>query len=152
MALKFVNKKEVSAYLASMAHRIEAALVFRLEALVAELQNHAKLNAGYTDRTSNLKSSIGGVVVKDGKIITYRGFVKEAGATVGDQTGLELINSLAAQNRRGYTIIVVAGMNYASYVENFHNLNVLKKTELLLPKEIGKVLKDLKTAINKVQA
>ena len=54
-----------------------------------------------------------------------------------------------AQHRNGYAILIVAGMNYASYVENFHDLNVLKKTELKMERDIPKIIERLKIAVDK---
>ena len=149
MGLTQRNRAEITKYLQNYAKRIEEALVYILEAFVEELINHAKSSAGYVDRTSNLKSSIGGYVVKDGRVITHRGFVNEKGASEGAQTGLEFINSLLAQHSKGYGIIIVAGMNYASYVENLYGLNVLKKTELKAGSEFKRVLDRLKIQIDR---
>lgn len=146
MEIKARNKQEINKYILSYANRIEQALIFQLEVLVAQLENHAKLSAGYKDRTSNLKSSIGGVVLNDGKVITYKGF---KGRQAGTTTGLEFINSLIGQFTKGYVIILVAGMNYASYVENFYGLNVLKKTELKMQTDLRKMLAAFKKKIEK---
>ena len=61
------NQKLLNKYLLQYSLRIEKALIFQLEFFVAQLQNHAKNSAGYQDQTGNLKSSIGGVVLKNGK-------------------------------------------------------------------------------------
>lgn len=141
MTLKLKNQKAINKYLAQTIKRIEAALIFQLEFLVAELENHAKQSAGYEDQTSNLKGSIGGVVLKDGRPITYRGF---EGTSEGTSTGLEYINSLISDFGKGYTILMVAGMEYATYVENYNNLNVLKKSELRMKPELAKIFEKLK--------
>lgn len=147
MTFRLKNKKQLTNYIAKRGDLIEKALIFNLEFLVTELQNHAKESAEYEDRTSNLKSSIGGVLLKDRKPITYKGFVNQGTADTGDITGLEFINSKIAEMENGYVIVVVAGMEYASYVENEHNLNVLKKTELKMNRELPRMLKRLKRSI-----
>ena len=149
MSIKLTNVKELSKYLNEMSFRIEEALIYQLEYLIAELENHAKLSADYTDQTSNLKSSIGGVVLKDGRPITYRGF--SGSGKEGGKTGLEYINQLINDNKNGYVLLVVAGMEYATYVENYHELNVLKKSELKMQREIPKILTKLKSKINKLK-
>ena len=148
--IKAKNKKEVNQYILNFSKRIESSLIFALEFLVAELQNHAKRNASYQDQTSNLKSSIGGIVLKDGVPISYKGFEKEGQSDVGSRTGIEFLNSLISQNNQGYVIIVVAGMNYATYVENYYGLNVLKKTELRMQRELPKMITKLKKKIENV--
>jgi hypothetical protein len=143
--IRFKNHMEVAQYLRDFAQRIEKALIYQLEYMVAELQNHAKLSAGYQDQTSNLKSSIGGVVLKDGKPISFKGF---GGTPSGTGTGLDFINSLIAQQGRGYVIILVAGMEYATYVENKHGLNVLKRSELKMFRDIPIMMNDLRYKIS----
>lgn len=138
MALKLQNKKELSNYILNQGALIEKALIFNLEYLVAQLENHAKLNAGYEDQTSNLKGSIGGVVLKNGKPISYSGF--NEGGVGGNSDGKLYINTLISNYTQGYTILVVAGMNYAAYVEDIHGLNVLKKSELKMQRELPKLL------------
>lgn len=147
MGLKLKNKKQLQNYLKRFVVRVEKALVYNMEALVAQLQNHAKQSAGYQDQTSNLKGSIGGVVLKDGRPISYKGF--DAGGEEGNTQGLEYINSLISNYGSGYTILIVAGMEYATYVENYHNLNVLAKTELKLQRDIPKMLERLKKVIDR---
>jgi hypothetical protein len=141
MSLKLKNQKELVNYIAGRAKVIEASLIYYLEYAVSELTEHAITNKGYNDITSNLKSSIGGCVLKDGRPITYKGF---EGQAVGKQTGLEFLNSLIASVGRGYSIIIVAGMEYATYVENYHGLNVLKKTELAAPAVLKSMIDELK--------
>jgi hypothetical protein len=141
MSFKLKNQKELINYIAGRAKVIEQSLIYYLEYAVSELTEHAITNKGYQDQTANLKSSIGGCVLKDGKPVTYRGF---EGQTAGKQTGLEFLNSLISSVGSGYTIIIVAGMEYATYVENYHGLNVLKKTELAAPAVLKSMIDELK--------
>ena len=143
--MRLKNRKQLNNYILNFGERIEKALIFQLEYLVAELVNHAKLSGEYNDVTSNLRGSIGGVVLKNGKPITYKGF--QGGGSSGGKKGLEFINSLISDVGTGYALIIVAGMEYATYVENFHGLNVLKKSELKMAKELPLLLKRLKRKI-----
>jgi hypothetical protein len=148
MALKLRKTKEISSYIRKYGVRIEKALILELEYLVAELENHAKLNAGYQDQTSNLKGSIGGAVLKNGVKLSVEGF--QSDGDEGNQTGIEFLNSLIDSNSKGYVLILVAGMEYATYVENFHGLNVLKESELKMRRELPRLLKDLKSKIDRL--
>jgi hypothetical protein len=140
MSISLKNKNEVLRMISEKKFLIEKALIYNLEVLVEKLVNHAKLSAGYNDITSNLKSSIGGVLVKDGKQITFKGF---EGKEKGVSTGERFINDLIGQMGSGYSIIIVAGMEYASYVEDYHNLNVLKLSEIKMNIELPSVLQKL---------
>ena len=145
MSFKLKNEKVLRNYILKQSVLIEKALIYYLESFVAELENHAKESAGYKDQTGNLKSSIGGAVLKDGKVVTYKGF---EGQGEGITTGKEFLNSLITKYNKGYTILLVAGMEYATFVENYHNLNVLKETELKMQRELPDVMKRLKKQID----
>jgi len=146
MSLKLQNKKAIQEYITNYGKIIERALIREMEIIVAKLENHAKQSAGYNDITANLKSSIGGVVLKDGRPISYSGF---EGSEDGANDGKTFINSLISQVGSGYVILIVAGMEYATYVENYHNLNVLKKTELTLQSQMTAMFAKLRAKLNK---
>ncbi len=85
-------------------------------------QSHA---AGqYQDVTANLRNSIGYYIYRDGKLIIG----KEPGNYIGktsegklSASEIAIINKTAIQdiiNLKGFQLIGVAGMNYASYVES----------------------------------
>jgi len=95
----------------------------------------------YLDQTSNLRNSIGYVVVANGKIV-----VSNFDGDDGD--GRKLANSLAKEIRNGYALIVVAGKNYASYVEA-KGYNVISSAELFAEREMPKILERLRRNISK---
>jgi hypothetical protein len=143
--IQFDNIKEMNQYIAQYAKRIEKALIYSLEYMVADLQNHAKLNGAYNDVTSNLRSSIGGLVLKDGKTIHSAGF---EGSGVGISTGRAYADQIANQLGGGYVALVVAGMEYGTYVEHVVGKNVLKLTELKMYSDMPKILENLKNKID----
>ena len=77
------------------------------EAAVAE----AREGGSYTDRTGNLRSSVGYVVSMDGRAVQTAGFGGAGGAA-------------------GRELVVTAGMAYAAYV-SARGYNVLASAELL---------------------
>lgn len=148
MGLKLLNIKEVDKYLRTYAKRVEKALVYHLEILLVEAENHAKNNAEYVDRTGNLKASIGGVLLKNGKPITYAGFNESKDLNGrGNAQGREFLDQLISKYKNGYVLIMCTGMEYAIYVEDYYNLNVLKKTELKLYNDIRVTLNSLKKTV-----
>ena len=149
MGLKLKNTKGISKYLLTFSKRIETAIILEMGVMVAELENHAKENAGYEDQTSNLKGSIGGVVLRNGRKVAEKGF--DSDGAEGNETGMQFINSLIGNHSTGLVMIIVAGMEYATYVENFHNLNVLKKSELKMRRELPKMLTRLKNKIDRLK-
>jgi len=77
--------------------------------------NLARERGDYTDRTGNLRSSIGYAVVKDKKIINQGFFVS---GNEGVKEAKNAINEvLKGIKDKGFYLIGVAGMGYAGYVE-----------------------------------
>lgn len=104
------------------------------EACVSE----ARTGGNYRDRTGNLRSSVGYVIVDDGKVITTAGFE----SSEGGRQGSTFARRLVAQFPKGIVLIVVAGMNYASYVAA-RGYNVLDSSELQAERLIPKFMKQL---------
>jgi len=138
------NKKAVNKALQDYGAKVEKALLYNLQYLVIQLENHAKESAGYQDRTGNLKSSIGGVVLKNGRPVSYVGFTNTG---KGSSTGKTYLDQISQKYTSGYVLIIVAGMEYATYVENLHGLNVLQKSKLRMERELPLLLERLKQTI-----
>ena len=98
---------------------------------------------GFTDRTGNLRSSIGYVVFKDGKPVNIA-FEAVKGGHVGVHEGQRLAQQIGENYTDGYTLVVVAGMNYAEFVEAMENKNVLASAELFARKELPGMMSKLK--------
>lgn len=100
---------------------------------------------GFRDQTGNLRSSIGYVVVKDGKPVNVSfGAVK--GGHAGVNEGQRLALQVGSGYTDGYALVVVAGMNYAVHVES-KGRDVLTSAEKFAEKEIAKELADLVTNV-----
>ena len=100
-----------------LADELNAA-VGRLYEIGLSAVNTIRQNHIYKDQSTNLTSSVGCAVVVNGEIMQISGFeaVKPAGEK-GSQEGRSYVQSLASQFPDGVTLIIVAGMNYAAYVE-----------------------------------
>lgn len=94
------------------------AIVYRLYEIGLSAVNTIRQNHAYEDQTGNLTSSVGCAVVVNGDIMQISGFepIKPTGEE-GSKAGKAYVESLASQFPTGITLIVVAGMNYAAYVE-----------------------------------
>lgn len=79
----------------------------------------------YLDQTSNLRSSIGYFLYKDGNLISKK--------LEGKPEGMSAAETLAAgaTKKPGYQLIGVAGMDYASYVES-QGFNVISSQGALM--------------------
>lgn len=82
------------------------------------------------DQTGNLRSSVGYAVYEMGrkKIESAFPIVKEG--SEGAAEGKRMIDELARLYANTYTLVVVAAMSYAEYVESLKSKDVLASTEL----------------------
>lgn len=120
---------ELRKALEEMNRKVIACLQYAGEAAVTEARSYN--GKAYTDQTSNLRSSTGYVIVKDGKIVETSAFDKAGSGTdgsKGEANGKAYAKQLASQFPNGYALIVVAGMEYASYVAD-KGYNVLDSSE-----------------------
>lgn len=94
------------------------AIVYRLYEIGLSAVNTIRQNHAYKDQTGNLTSSVGCAVVVNGDIMQISDFDTISSTGVeGSKAGKAYVQSLASQFPDGVTLIVVAGMNYAAYVE-----------------------------------
>lgn len=109
-----------------------------------EAVNTIRANHAYQDQTGCLTSSVGCAVVVNGQIIQDSGFppIKPTGVP-GSKAGKAYVESLASQFPTGITLIVVAGMNYATYVER-KGIGGMTGGELYARQAVEKLLAELK--------
>ena len=131
---------------------------------------NAREKSTFRDQTGNLQSSMGFVLAKDGKILETGGFTQihgngenmaivsfknkegkevnfHAKGISGDGheglvNGKQYAEELAGNAGKGYALIIVAGMNYAGYVES-KGFNVLTKTGTYLESEVKGMIDDV---------
>ena len=103
----------------------------------------------YMDWTANLRSSIGYVVLWDGRVIVQSDFSpirsKRTGNSgiEGTKAGKAFLQQLIAENGTGLVLIVVAGMPYAAYVEA-KGYDVLDSAEIKANEIVKRMLSKLK--------
>lgn len=163
-------RAEIDTYTENQVNRLLNAIIYNLGVIGEKVVNEARERGSYTDRTGNLRSSTGYVIAVDGKIAqmssfqAIRGqgenaqrvsFTTKAGKQVdywakgatgdgsqGKAEGENFARSLASRYPRGIVLIVVAGMNYASYVAA-KGFNVLASSQLLADKLVDDLLRKL---------
>ena len=124
------------------------ALNVRLMQLAEEAVTYSKDNKGYQDRTANLKNSISFALYLDGEIVVSKiGAIPKAEEVVGGQDAVgEALQNYAQQEGvvapKGYSLIIVAGMNYGKYVED-KGYNVLHLTKYYLRSEMKKIFEEV---------
>lgn len=140
-------KKRIDAFL----DEIERKQIARLQRLGEMCLIEARNNKGYMMQTGALLSSTGYQVFVDGVAIHSQfdaasGAESEAAAK-GIKTGQTLAEQIGKETK-GIALVVVAGMNYAAYVEA-RGYNVLTSAEHLAERELPKMLEKLITNIKR---
>jgi hypothetical protein len=122
---------EIDKFIADEIRKSEKDIIKKLSYIGEAAVNEARSNGDYIDRTGNLRTSVGYTILNDGKTVILSDFNKvKQESTEGKQTSLALINELKEKYNKGFVLIVVAGMDYAVYVEALGR-NVLSSSKLL---------------------
>lgn len=148
MGIKAHFQGNIDAAFAAFLAEVERQIIESLCRIGEKAVTLAKLippERGFTDRTGNLRSSIGYVVCKDGQPINIA-FEAVKGGREGVSEGRRLALEVAKNHPDGYTLIVVAGMNYAVYVES-KGRDVLTSAEKEAEKLKAQELADLVTNV-----
>lgn len=94
--------------------------------------NKARTNGNYTDRTGNLRSSIGYMVFYNGELqsqnFTAPAAGKKTNSAVGRNAGRKFAIEKGQEFPKGFVLIGVAGINYAAAVEA-NNYDVITGSE-----------------------
>lgn len=159
MGIKANFKGDIDKAFGAFLDEVERQVIELLHHVGEQAVKTAKLlppSVGFHDQTANLRSSIGYAVFKDGKNVTAgAGFQAVAGGHEGLKKGQELADTIGAKFK-GYTLVVVAGMKYAVYVEKGHKLpngkmtrprDVLTSAERIAIEQTSRELQDLVTNV-----
>lgn len=122
------RKSDIQKIFSKLKDRAEFAIIELLRRTGEEFVKVARLSGEYIDHTGNLRSSIGYVIVKDGKIIGQdfrtsdkEGTDKQTGKREAEQLAIDLCLTYST----GFVLIGMAGMKYAVYVEAMENKDVV---------------------------
>ena len=145
----------IDKYLESRRQLLENLILRNLNYLGNKCVAYAKSLDTYVDRTGNLRNSIGYVIVKNGQIVETlfqadsQGQDNMTSDQTGEEEGKKFAKEIAQNFREGFVLIVVAGMDYASYVEDVHHLDVLQPAETLAKSEIQKIIVSIVKSMKK---
>lgn len=133
---------EIESYLEQQLKNREDAMIYNLSYIGEKCVEIARDNGSYGDITGNLRSSVGYVVAKDGVPILYSSFEQLGADSSGSTEGRAFAREKASEFPKGYSLIIVAGRDYAGYV-SAKGYDVLDSAELLADKIAPKLLKNL---------
>lgn len=153
MGIRMTTKlDEIHKVLMKEANRVERltirALSYLGEQCVSRVRNRGG-NKSWYDQSGNLRSSVGYVIAYNGRIIQYSDFNQIKQGSEGVTVGKKLAEELVKRYSSDYVLVIVAGMNYAEYVERKDNKDVLASTELWAIDQVPKMLEKLKRQIAK---
>lgn len=132
-------ESEINLFIKEQVERTIKALIRNLQYIGERCLNKARETDSYKDRTGNLRSSLGYVIVRDGKIVGKSRFEIVKNGDLGKKSGLQYAKEVARQFPEGIALIVVAGMNYASYVAD-RGYDVITSAELLADKLTSRLI------------
>ena len=151
MGIRMTTKlSEVHDMLMREAERVERLTIRALSKLGEQCVTKIRDRAGdksWYDQTGNLRSSVGYVIAHNKNIIQYSAFNQVKQGSEGVKTGKDLAEELAKKYSNNYVLIVVAGMNYAEFVEAMDNKDVIASTELWARGKWEETERKLKTKI-----
>jgi len=117
--------------------RIETAIISRLIFIGEAFVNNARANGTYNDITGNLRASICYVVLKNGS-------KKSPGDIPANSK--KRMRELISQFNKGYVLIVLAGMDYASSVES-KGKDVLTASSTIAKAQLKIAITNFKTSL-----
>lgn len=139
------TKDDVRKRFDAFLNEIEKKQIARLQRLGEMCLVEARTNKGYMMQTGALLSSTGYEVFVDGVAIHSQFDAASGAESNAAETGIKSGQSIAETIGKGTTgiaLVVVAGMNYAAYVEA-KGYNVLSSAEHLAERELPRMLEKL---------
>jgi len=106
------DPKELAQKLREYIERDKENIILVLHRIVQEAVNWARENGSYTDRTGNLRNSIGYSIFQNGEEIDSFG---NAPAQANKDVVIRLVRNRIP--KKGLALVVFAGMEYGIYVE-----------------------------------
>lgn len=139
------TKDDVRKRFDAFLNEIEKEQIARLQRLGEMCLVEARTNKGYMMQTGALLSSTGYEVFVDGVAIHSQFDAASGAESNAAETGIKSGQSIAetiGKGTKGIALVVVAGMNYAAYVEA-KGYNVLSSAEHLAERELPRMLEKL---------
>ncbi len=138
-----IDTRDAEKYIATMVERTKRAVIRRVAYIGENAVNIArqigKPTKEYTDQTGNLRSSIGYVIVSDGNVVQRGNLEQVKDGAEGVQSAISYLEQLAAETPKDTVLIIVAGMEYAKYLQQ-RGYDVLDSAEMYASRELPKQL------------
>lgn len=145
------SKSDVNRMFMIKLQRIETVIINRLIQVGEKFVINARNNGNYLDQTGNLRSSIGYIILKNGRTIHENFELSNKGTDkrTGVNKGKSFINQLKANFSTGYVLIVVAGMDYAAAVES-RGKDVLTASAITAKNDLQRAISEIKRKVKEL--
>ncbi len=157
MGIRLVTQKSAIDKFFEMSARIiyeelRKVLAYLGEQAVAKVRDRVP-EESWIDQTGNLRSSIGYAVYSHGKKLIESAFAPVKDGIEGQSEGRKMVEELANKYSQTYALVVVAGMNYAEFVEAIESKDVLASTEIWAKQKVDSYLRKAKDrALKRINA
>lgn len=157
MGIEVSGLANIADALSKSAQKYTDAFLYKLNYIGMDCVRYVRDRTGeesWFDQTGNLRSSIGYIIVQDGRVLYKSDFESVDGPkrteslADGSQEGSDYADSLASRYPTGYALIIVAGMEYAAALEELDNKDVLASGELMLEEKLDELIKDFKNIVS----
>ncbi len=142
------TKAQITQLLQQRRQRVQDAVLSMLKRTGEQFVTNARENANFKDRTGNLRSSMGYVVLYNGQQIS-NDFKTVSGGKEGKQIAKEVIDAIKKEFPRGFVLIGVAGMDYAAAVEA-KGYDVITASSTTAEETLKSAVKQIRDKIGKI--
>ena len=133
---------EISNTIVASTNNLNRAIIHSMEVAGQQGTNEARAHGEYTDQTGNLRSSTGYVISDEGAIESSSSFDAVKNGSDGATQGKNLAKSIAGSIKGKKAIVLVAGMDYAPYLQA-KGRKVMGDAEEIIKRSLTKQFKDL---------
>jgi hypothetical protein len=127
------SAKDIDEFLRRAAKLIQEYMLRALTKLgeesIARIRDRSAQES-WIDHTGNLRSSVGYSVYDYGVKFMQSSFATVLGGSKGRSEGMRMVQELAQEYSNVFALVVVAAMDYASYVEAVNSRDVLESTRI----------------------
>lgn len=145
------TKEDIERDLKEWAHRVYKITLAEYKRIarqcVTEARNKSKATGGFDDQTGNLRASMGYVIFYNGQQVD----INFEGVSAGKNVGGGFAKKVAADYPKGWAIVIVAGMEYASFVEAL-NYDVITGSTLGMAAKFESAHKRIEAALKSNRA
>lgn len=120
-------------------------LIYAGEGFVRDARIKTAEEGGFKDYTGNLRSSIGYIILQNGKQISDNFEPSSLGSDkeTGLLQGMVFAQEIGLNYPKGFALICVAGMSYAAHVENVNLHDVITGSSLIMEQKLKTLLSQI---------